>query len=398
MLRRRVVGRGAGILLAIGLSVGPGVTPLPRPARPASPAITDAQRALRAYQAMLRYFVLPDGRRLRERYPDSGVVPATLWPFSQALVATLSLAGVPGVGEPVRSDLRARLDGLALYWSARVGAERAAGLPGPAGYRSTIVSPSGTAGDLYYDDNAWIGLALVEYFRLTAHAAALERAGQIFQLLVSGWDDDPAHPSPGGVFWARRTDNRDRNTVSTASAAALGAQLYLLTHQTSYLAWATRMYWWVERTLRAPNGLYWDHLDLAGRVDLAQWSYNQGLMVAAALLLSRATDDRRYLTRAEELARQALAHDGRSGGFRSQPVAFNAIFFQNLLRLDAVRPDLRSRGALRAYAEELWRSVDEATGLLRLALAEPTRLLDQAALVQLFALLAGNPEPHRAVE
>jgi predicted alpha-1,6-mannanase (GH76 family) len=119
---------------------------------------------------------------------------------------------------------------------------------------------------------AWTGLALVQAYRLSGDAAALARARQLFDFSVSGWDNDPTHADPGGVWWSQQMPNPrfiHRNTVSTASSAELGLQLYEAGGRTEryYLDWATRMYTWVDAYLRGPNGLYDDHVDLAGVVD-----------------------------------------------------------------------------------------------------------------------------------
>jgi len=70
---------------------------------------------------------------------------------------------------------------------------------------------------------------------------------------------------------------------------------------------------------------------------------------------------------------------------------FNAIFFKNLLQLYAIHADGQYLSAMRAYSATLWQSVDPRTGLLELQPSQPVPLLNQAGLVQLYALLAWNP-------
>jgi rhamnogalacturonyl hydrolase YesR len=184
--------------------------------------------------------------------------------------------------------------------------------------------------------------------------------------------------------------SRDRNTVSTVPAAKLACHLYELIGEEDYLDWALRLYTWVERYLRAPNGLYWDHIDLAGRVEQTQWSYNQGSMIGANALLYRVSGRQAHLDQAREIAAAALAHYG-GDGLLGQPVAFNAIFFRNLLLLQSVDPRSDFRPALRAYVAALWARQVDATGRYRPAPGQPLALLDQAAVAQLAALAAWDP-------
>ena len=141
---------------------------------------------------------------------------------------------------------------------------------------------------------------------MTGDQAALARARQIFELVVYGWDTDPTHPCPGGSFWTQAPWSQDRNTVSNGPGAELGLQLYELTagstEKAHYLEWSTKMYDWVNGCLLAPNGLYWDHINLAGDIDKTQWSYNQGTMIGANALFYRITGDHVYLDRANAIA------------------------------------------------------------------------------------------------
>ena len=137
-----------------------------------------------------------------------------------------------------------------------------------------------------------------------------------------------------------------RNTVSTASSAELGLQLYEAGGRTEpyYLDWATRMYTWVDTYLRGSNGLYGDHVDLAGIVDAGQLTYNQGTMIGASHpAVPHATATRRCCRAARTLADTSLEVFGPDF---SQPPAYNAVFFRNLLVLGAETGDesLSSRG------------------------------------------------------
>lgn len=345
----------------------------------------DFERARTAYEALETYFYRDDHGLFLEEYPREGGNPYSYaWPFSQAMAATVDLYGARGRTSEFEDDVEDRLEALELYWHG----ERE-----PPGYDSYVRPPLGGGGDKFYDDNLWLGLEFVRLYRLFGDEALLSRARQIFELTVYGWADDPSLPCPGGVYWTEADWNDDRNTVSTAPGAKLGLHLYELSDDPDrreyYLEWATRMYEWVEECLRAPNGLYWDNIDLDGNIWEAQFSYNQGTMIGASALLYRNTGDERYLERANEIAETALEHYGSGGRFHDQDIDFNAIFFSNLLLLSDLDNDPRYVRAMREYADESWeRYVDPDTGLIEFDRDEPTTLLEQSAIVRIYASLA----------
>ncbi|MEN0128624.1 MAG: glycoside hydrolase family 76 protein [Brevundimonas sp.] len=346
----------------------------------------NADRAIAAYEAMQEHLYTSDGSHL---YLERTVPTADdrtysfEWPFSQAHIATLDLTALPGrAGHQFRDDLADRKVGQERYWNATGGST---GLPG---YDSYVRAPYGEGGDMFYDDNEWVALAKVQEYLQTGDRAALSRAKEIFALVASGWDTDPSHASPGGVFWTQAPWSQDRNTVSTFPGAELATRLYLITHQKSYLAWAERSVAWADATLLAPNGLYWDNIKLDGSIDKTQWSYNQGTPIGTYTLLYKATHDRTYLDKAKAIARASLAFYAQDDRLAGQPIFFNSIYFKNLALLESVTGGHTYRDAQQAYADRLWAEVrDPATDLFPVG-GTATTLLDQAAAVQVFATLA----------
>lgn len=355
-------------------------TPTSRPA-------DNAARAAASYAALQKYLSVPDGSYLyHERVPvQSGDNAYSYeWPFSQAHMAALDLTGLPGAaGWSYQHALSATDAGQERYWKAD------GGTTGVAGYASYAIAPYGGGGDFFYDDNEWVGLEKVQDYLQNGDRASLSRAQDIFKLVESGWDTNASHAAPGGVFWTQATWSSDRNTVSNMPGAELGLRLYLITHQKSYLDWSLRMYDWTNTYLLSPQNLYWDHLDLAGNVEKTFWSYNQGVPVGVNVLLYQATHDRTYLDRAEAVARAAYDYYVTGGKLAGQPPFFNSIFFANLLLLESVTGGHTYRDAMSAYADSMWTTMrDPSTGLFHFDSDGSTETIQQAAMTQIYALLA----------
>jgi hypothetical protein len=390
LARRRFLQLGGGLAAAAWVTrngswaVAAGAEPLSGSRQvSAAKVVSSADRADAAYKAQQSYFYVSNGSSLyRETSPRSGNLYSYLWPFSQAMAATLDLYGISKASSREVLD-RART-GLARYWDSG---------STPPGYDSYPVRPYGGGGDKFYDDEAWVGLNLVRTYRMLGDTASLTQARKVFASLVSGWDSSATDPYPGGVYWTAASWNRDRNTVSTAPSAELGFRLYQLTSDGTYLDWATRMYNWVDTTLRDPaDGLYWDHVTSTGVIETTKWSYNQGSMVGASVLAYQVTKTPDYLARAEAVASAALAYYGSIGYFGQDP-AFNAIYFRNLLVLAGVTTNATLRNAIttamQGYANTAWQINRSASNLFAFpAGSSPIRLIDQAALTQIYAGLA----------
>jgi len=279
------------------------------------------------------------------------------WPFSQALAATIEVARLRGAHSVASRAVPARLAVLDRRFRSR------------GVYRAT------PRGDVYWDDNEWIAQDLLDWNAVHHSPLARRKAAQIFGSVTRAWDGATQKTCPGGVQWTDAPGNDDRNTVSTANGAIVGARLYLLTRRPAYLQWSQRMVAWVERCLHDADGLYGDHVGGDGSTDRTEWSYNQGSMLDAYRLLYKATGDRADLARAEAIADATLA--AFHGRWSHEPTAFAAIFFRKLISLARVDGRHRYVTAAQTYADRLWRS-------------QRRQLFDQAAVVQVYAALAAR--------
>ena len=333
----------------------------PPPPPQATTAQARAQASLDALEQQLGNPVIPGVVSDR----PGGLAPTAVWPQGQLIAGALDLARL--TGDYRRVDQL--FEGLSLY---RDGAAYA---------------PDVNGGHKFWDDNAWIGLDLMQAFAQTKNRSYLERAEQLFPFMTQGLAPG------GGLYWEQGAANPTRNTCANAPAIELALRLYQATNDSKYLDFAKNLDGFLEKNLRSPEGLYFDHLDAQGNVNRAFYSYNQGSPIGADLAFFRATGDRSYLDRATQTANAALDYFGQDDRLWHQAPAFNAIFFRNLLALDAVSPNPRYRQALDQYLNRVWTQArDPETGLFTQGgighYGPPGNALDQGALTQLYALSA----------
>jgi hypothetical protein len=371
----------------------------------------DPARALLSYKAMQQSFYIPGtGLYVGEPY-------SYLWPFSQALAATISVASISGQAATQASanssELKVRLFGLGKYWASPTslvgqaptgeqpegeepgeGSEpaEAPGIAPPAlpSFNGEVVPPGGAS---YYDDNEWVGIELARLYKLHHEAPLLEKAEQIMAFVMAGWQANPKLACPGGVPFSDAPSNTDRNTVTDAPAAELGAQLFRLTGNSVYLQFAQMAYEWVRICLTEPNGLYADHIRLHGVIDPTEWSYNQGAMIGAGALLYQSTGNSAYLFQARQTAKAALAYFTIQRLLSENPF-FPAVYLRNLLYLDAVTHDPPGARLAQSYVDSVWVHQRLTTGLFAFGSPPSTQLLTQASIVQIYALLSTSPSTY----
>jgi hypothetical protein len=308
-----------------------------------------------------------------------------LWPFADAWSAFCTLGSLPDQHEAlVLAD--SMIDGLRSYSRQRDILEKAE----DAGFESVVTPPLGGGGDRFYDDNAWLGLALVRHHELTGNPALLQLARRVFAFVVSGWSTDTTWHAPGGIRWKEPLSNRSRNTCVNGPAAELAARLHRTTGEESYLEWASRIYDWTRRALVNPGGLYVDQIAPDGAVNPTIWSYNQGSMIGAGVLISQQTGDSSLVDQSVETA-VAYVNTRDVRDLMTQDPAFNAVFFRNLLILDEFRSDTRYRALMTDYGTAMWTSRRLRHGLFA---GNGSPLNNTAAMLQIFCLIAGaRPHP-----
>lgn len=214
--------------------------------------------------------------------------PAYMWSAGVQLTALAAAARL----NPDRyaERLTQYADALDVYWKEHNGI---------AGYD---VLPAPAEPDRYYDDNAWIVLALVEINEMAPNARRLDRAEQTLKFVLSGEDDALG----GGVYW-REKERTSKNTCSNAPTIAAALRLYQQRPDPQWLAAAERLHAWTVSHLQAEDGLMWDNVKLDGKIDRREYTYNTALMIRACCLFHQINDQPQWLAEAQRMARAAEA-------------------------------------------------------------------------------------------
>jgi Glycosyl hydrolase family 76 len=356
---------------------------------PKKPALSgNPARALRAFEAMQHYYYVP-GSGLYQGEPFS-----FLWPFSQALAATVSMANVPNLPIALAPELHARLIGLRNYLDTNnSGAPEGTFTSSLAAFDGTVSPPTGPGGAKYYDDNDWLGIELARIYKKTRNAGALGYAEGIIAFEIAGYSTDPTLACPGGIPFSNGSENTDRNTITTAPAAELGVQMYKITGNVAYLQFAETAYNWVRSCLLQPNNLYADHIRQHGVLDTTFWSYNQGVMIGAGTLLYQATGNSGYLFQARQTAQAARAYFTPQRLGEENPF-FPSVYFRNVLYLDSVTHDPPGPKLAQAYVDYAWQHLRLSDDLFVAGSPASAQLLYQAAIVQIYALLSSPPSTY----
>ena len=320
---------------------------------------------------------------LAEGTQQNGIQKASfLWPYSGMISGCVALYKTTGDKKYKTILEKQLLPGLEQYWdTSRL----------LACYQS-YPTKYGQHGR-YYDDNIWIALDYCDYYSITRESKYLEKAIALYQYIYSGW----SHDMGGGIFWYEQK-KESKNTCSNAPSAVLGAKLYRLTKDPKYLEKAKETYAWTKKNLCDPSDyLYWDNINLTGKVAKAKYAYNSGQMIQAGVLLYEETGDKQYLKDAQETAAGTDTYF-RTKADKKNPTInvhkdmawFNVILFRGLKALNKVDKKPVYVNALAENAIHAWNNYRDANGLLGRDWSghkdESFKwLLDNACLIELFA-------------
>ncbi|HEY0272109.1 MAG TPA: glycoside hydrolase family 76 protein [Chitinophaga sp.] len=252
--------------------------------------------------------------------------------------------------------------------------------PAPPAPAFASYPPTEGGGARFYDDNQWIGIAMLNAYPRGHEPAALKAGETVYKFMMTGYDTTLG----GGLYW-EEDKKTSKNTCSNGPGILVALQLYQITKHRPYLDTALLLYNWVNEKLRSPEGLYYDNIRLDGRIGKAQFSYNSGTMLESAVYLYEITRDKKYLAQARALADSALAFFYAAGHFRDS-YWFNAVqlrAFQHLLRYD------HDNKYVKAFEKCTLQALDSdkgADGLM--GLKKTHSLVDQAGMLEILARLA----------
>ena len=314
---------------------------------------------------------------------QNGTLKASfLWPYSGMMSGCVALYKATGNKKYKKILEKKILPGMEQYWdNSRL----------PACYQS-YPTKYGQHGR-YYDDNIWVALDYCDYYQLTHKPASLEKTVALYQYIYSGWSDEMG----GGIFWCEQ-QKEAKHTCSNAPSTVLGVKLYRLTKDAKYLEKAKETYAWTKKHLCDPTDhLYWDNINLKGKVSKEKYAYNSGQMIQAGVLLYEETGDEQYLHDAQQTAAGTDAFF-RTKADKKDPTVkvhkdmawFNVILFRGLKALYKIDKNPAYVNAMVENALHAWENYRDENGLLGRDWSGHNKeqykwLLDNACLIEFFA-------------
>ncbi len=204
--------------------------------------------------------------------------------------------------------------------------------------KGTVAHNGGTILNNWYDDMEWMALALLRMWDETREDGYKKRVDILWQDIKTAWNDRMG----GGMAW--RKDQLDyKNTPANAPAAILAFRLYQRFGNEDDLAWGKKIFEWNRDNLMDPDTYYvWDGMNRTGdgTIDY-DWAftYNQGVMIGAAVEYYRITGDTQHLDLAQKIAYESKRRfgDAHGGVFpyegKDDCGLFRGIFFRYLVEL-----------------------------------------------------------------
>jgi len=308
-----------------------------------------------------------------------------LWPFSGVFSSTNALMRIPTLKAKYKSYQDSLVIGMEQYRDT---------VRKPFGYQAYPVKFE--KADRYYDDNGLVGIDYMEAYFNTKNPLYLTRAKEVFEFILSGWNDDVG----GGVTWLEG-HNDQKPACSNGMATLTALKIYQGNHDQYYLEQGKRFYHWMYHTLRDhTTGIVSNDVKLDGVQNSTFWTYNTGSLIEAAVLLYHFTGEHQYLQQAEALASasymyfKTTPHDQRFVLHIDLPWFVTVLFrgYEALYRVDGNKKYI---AAIEHDLNIAWKTSKDKFGLLTHSwlpepdeLAKPKWLLDEACIAELYARLS----------
>ncbi len=310
-------------------------------------------RADAALEAMLVQAWLPASAYLSADLPSSTTLTGH-WTFAQAFDAVLD-----GAERTRGARFAGWIEGLYLAQDAR-----------------------GWSRD-FYDDENWMTLALVRAYDLRGDTKYLDRAKALYADIEAAWDTSCCGAHPGGIWWDR--PHTQKATASNAGPVIAGVRLAARTGDAHYLAFAEQVYaYWLANMVDPATHAVIDHITTAGALVRYRFTYNEGLVIGAAVELYGATHDAKYLADAHAVAGYMLAaettatadgsvlFDGTNAHCGGDCQQFKGIGYRYLAALQALDPRPEYASVLAASANAAWDLARDASDRFAPDWAGPT--------------------------
>ena len=167
-------------------------------------------------------------------------------------------------------------------------------------YKAQLARGYIQTGTTYYDDEAWMAMALIRSWKVTKNTAYLQTAKALLLDIMKAEVKSPSGETLG-VRWSSQS-----NGVATASsmgAVITAVMLYKITHDESFILFAQRVYQsWKESMLDPITYQVADFQNADGSKEWRLYTYDQGLMIGAAIELFTVTKDKNLLEDARGMA------------------------------------------------------------------------------------------------
>ncbi len=227
-----------------------------------SDTATLKKRGFEVIEQIRREYYLPESKLYAEDIDANGKKSGPCFNWGTGVLLS-ALNAAAKLDDKYKPWLREYADASYVYWNDK----------GPVPGYDVLPGPKSV--DRYYDDNAWMVLALIETYEILKDKKYLQWAEESLTYVLSGWDEKLG----GGIYW-RESDKASKNTCSNGPSAAAAIRMADYEDLDSYIGSAQKILRWTDKNLKDPqDGLYWDNMDLNGKIEKTKWTYNTGLML-----------------------------------------------------------------------------------------------------------------------